>query len=222
MFKQYLDVLKSVPLFHGMQEYELVDMLQCLQATIRSFRKGDTIILAGDKLTSVGIIIKGNVQIVKEDFLGNKTIMAELTQTDLFAESFACSGLDESPISVLALVESKIMFVDFRCIITTCNSACIFHTKLIENMVKLLARKNLILREKTDLLSQRTIREKIMYYFDSVIKKTGSTSFTIPFNRNELSDYLCVDRSALSRELCKMRDEGLLEFYKNEFTVYRH
>lgn len=159
------------------------------------------------------------VQVVKLDYLGNRNILTELSTSEIFAETLACVGVKSSPVSVLSVTASEILFIDYSKIITACTSACVFHAKLIENMLRLIAAKNLLLNQKIELISKRTTREKLLTYFAFQAEKAGNKSFTIPFTRAETADFLCVDRSAMSRELCKLRDEGLLQFSKNSFTL---
>jgi CRP-like cAMP-binding protein len=128
-----------------------------------------------------------------------------------------CAGIDRSPVTVQAAEDVEILFIDYKKIITTCPSACPFHARLIENMLKLVAKKNLMLNQKLEILSKRTTREKLLCFFDT--QRGSSQRFTIPFNREELARYLCVDRSAMSNELCKMRDDGIIRFRKNVFDV---
>lgn len=175
--------------------------------------------MAGDAVAEVGVLLMGKIQIVQEDIFGNRTIIDQLTAGHLFAETFICAGIKKSPVTVLTITECEILLIKFRQIITTCSSACEFHTKLIENMLQILARKNMILNQKNKFLSQRSTREKIRAYFMHMIAQQGKFNFDIPFSRSELADYLCVDRSALSRELGKLQDEGKIKFHKNAFEV---
>ncbi len=217
--QKYLNVLKSVSLFNRINDNELEPILKCLSAEIKKHKKDSIIFIAGDKISSVGIVLSGQVQVIKEDIMGNRTILTELSSGEIFGEIFACAGIEKSPVTVIAMADCDVMFIDYKKIVTTCSSACAFHTILIENMLKLIASKSIVLNQKIDILSKRSTREKIMSFLLTQMEKSKDNSFTIPFSREELADYLCVDRSALSRELCKMRDEGLLKFNKNEFKL---
>ncbi len=130
-----------------------------------------------------------------------------------------CAGIQTSPVNVDASSDCEVMFVDFKRMITSCNNACSFHAKLIENMLRLVANKNMFLSQKNEFLSCRSIREKLMSYLYFEMKRMGSKSFDTTFSRQELADYLCVDRSAMSRELCKMRDEGIIKFEKSKLII---
>jgi len=218
--KKYIDVLKTVSLFEGIEESMLEPMLACLGSTVGNFKKHDIIFLTESEISSVGIVLSGSVQIVKEDILGNRMILAQFHEGELFGESLACAGLKKSPVTVLAASGCEILFIQFKKIVTVCSSVCNFHTTLIENMLRIIANKNILLNNKIDIIFQKTTREKLLAYFMTQIKKSGSKSFEIPFSRDELADYLCVNRSAMSRELGKMRDEGLLKFNKNKFELF--
>ncbi|WP_340147270.1 Crp/Fnr family transcriptional regulator [Ruminiclostridium josui] len=178
------------------------------------------LLLAGDKVSSVGIILSGSAQIVKEDIMGNRNIVSEIGVADMFGEAFACANVSKSPVTVLTTTGCTVMYIKFSRIITTCSSACSFHTMLISNMLSLIAQKNIFLNNKIDILSQRSIREKLMAYFSMQIQKSGKNRFRIPFSRDELADFLCINRSALSRELSKMKQENILDFDRNEFEIY--
>ena len=204
-------------MFQGIAPGEFDTMLSCLAARTARYKKDEIILLSGAAVDSVGLILSGSVRIVREDADGNSTIIAELTISEIFGEVFACAGITQSPVTVAAAEDAEILFLNYRKIITTCPSACVYHARLIENMLSLLARKNLMLNQKIEILSKRTTREKLLYFFDS--QRGAENRFSIPFNREELARYLSVDRSAMSKELCKMRDEGLLRFKRNHFEL---
>jgi CRP-like cAMP-binding protein len=218
--KKSFDILKKAAIFQNVNEKNIESMLNCLGAYEQNYNKNDILLLAGDTVTSVGIVLCGSAQIVREDIMGNRTIVSEISAGDMFGEAFACANVGKSPVTVLTTTGCSVMFIQFKRIVTTCSSSCSFHTRLIENMLSLIAQKNIFLNNKIDILSQRTIREKVMAYFFMQVQRTGSKKFKIPFTRDELADFLCVNRSALSRELCNMREEKILDFEKNEFKIY--
>ena len=218
-FKKYLPFLSQVPLFQGIQPEELPGMLDCLHAKKTAYKKQDIILLEGQPAPMVGIVLSGKVQIVKEDYVGNRNIMAEISPGSLFAESYSCVHTDSLPITAVSVTESEILWIDYQHIITTCSSACQFHTKLIENMLTILASKNILLNQKIEYISKRTTREKLLSYLSDQAARFGSREFTIPFNRQELADYLCVDRSAMSNELSKLERGGLLQYHLNHFVL---
>jgi CRP-like cAMP-binding protein len=207
------------PLFSGIAFSDFEKMLDCLSARKALYQKGEIILLSGNPVHFIGLVLSGSVQILKDDIDGRVNILAELGASELFAETFACAGIDHSPVTVIASEDSEILLMNYRRIITTCSSSCTFHAKLIENMLNLIARKNLMLNQKIEIISKRTTREKLMSFF--TLHRGAAKKFTIPFNREELAQYLCVDRSAMSSELSKMRDEGIIKFDKNTFEILR-
>jgi len=215
--KRIFAAIRSNPLFDGVTEDEFGQMYSCLSARTVRYSKDDVILLAGNTIDSVGLLISGSVRILKEDRNGNVSIMTELSRPDVFGEVFACAGVTESPVTIQATEDTEVFFIGFRKIITTCTSACPFHSRLVENMLKLVALKTLALNQKIELLSRRTTREKLLGFFE--MYSGGEKKFSIPFNREGLARYLCVDRSAMSNELCKMRDEGLIRFNKSSFEI---
>lgn len=217
--KKYLPVLKKSPLFAGIGEENLLAMLACLSATIKEYPKDSYIFHCKDVVTSVGIVLSGSVHIIKEDFWGNLLLISQLGEGQLFGEAFSCAQAPELPVSVITVTPVKVLFINYKKIITTCSSACTFHSRLIQNILKSVAAKNLALTQKMEHMSRKTTREKLLSYLSEQSLHASSNSFTIPFNRQQLADYLCVDRSAMSAELCRMRDENLLQFHKNSFTL---
>jgi CRP-like cAMP-binding protein len=192
-------------------------MMNCLAAKTAHYQKDDVIILSGDTVNFVGLVLSGGVQVIKEDKDGRISILTALDAPGIFGEVFACAGIEQSPVTVMAKENSEILMLGYKRIITSCSCACPFHTKLIENMLGLLARKNLMLNRKNEILSKRTTREKLLAFFDA--QRGMAKKFTIPYNREELAHYLCVDRSAMSNELCKMRDDGLIKFQRSSFEI---
>ncbi len=217
--ENFQNVLQICPLFRGISPEELDAMLRCLGAVTRTYQKEEYVFTAGTEAHSVGVILKGNVQAVKEDYAGNREILARLSSGELFGETFACTGIAELPVSILSTDKSEILFIDYKRILTSCSSACAFHSRLIENMVRIIAEENLRLTQKIEHTMKRTIREKLLSYLSSQAAHAKSRTFVIPFNRQQLADYLSVDRSALSAELGRMREDGLLEFERSRFTL---
>ena len=215
--KKIFETAKNNPLFQRIAYSDFELMYGCLSARTASYKKDDVILLSGDTVNFVGLILSGSVRIIKEDVDGNIAILAELSVSDTFGEVFACAGVSQSPVTIQAAENSEVLFFDYKKIITSCSSACPFHARLIENMLKLVAQKNLLLNQKIEILSKRTTREKLLCFFD--IQRGAAKKFTIPFNREELAHYICADRSAMSNELCKMRDEGLIRFKKSTFEI---
>lgn len=216
---KYLEQLQQIDLFRKLEPSEIKSILNCLSVKVNRYKKNDFIFLQGDRIDFVGIVLSGKIQIIREDLEGNVNIVASMGTNDVFAEAISYGNIPESPVSVQASENCEIMLVDCKQIINTCSKSCVFHSKLIENMLYLIARKNIMLNQKIDIITRRTTREKLLAFFNLQIQINHSKKFSIPFNREGLANYLSVDRSSLSRELCSMRDEGLIEFKKNEFQV---
>ena len=215
--KKDFEAATGSPLFQGIAINEFEKMLTCLSATTACYKKDDVILLSGDTVNFVGLILSGSVQVIREDVNGHVMLLNELGVSEIFGEVFACAGIDKSPVTVQAKDDAEILLVNYKKIITYCTAACPFHTRLIENMLKLIAVKSLALNQRIEVLSRRTTREKLLAFFD--MQRGTAKKFTIPFNREELAQYLCVDRSAMSSELSKMRNERLLSFTKNTFEI---
>lgn len=214
-----LKLLKNTKLFDGITEMEIDSMLACLSAVRQSYQKGDCIFHRGEHINHVAMLLEGCIHIQKEDYWGNLSILSEISQGEIFGEVYACLGNDESLNSAVAVKPSIVLFLDINRILTMCPSTCRFHGRLIRNLLSVMASKNKILTQKLEHMSQRTTREKLLSYLSEQSLKAGCSSFNIPFNRQQLADFLSVDRSAMSNELCKMRDEGILLFEKNHFTL---
>ena len=217
--EQYYHVLLQTPLFSSLTLEELPHMLQCLQARMKKYQAKQFIIHETDSNDDLGIVLKGTIQIITEDSLGNRSITAKLGSGQLFGQISASKLAQNSPASVLAQTDCEILHLKFKKLVTPCSRACAFHPRVIENMMNVLAGRNLLMNRKLSILSQRTIRDKLLAYLAWQSRDKGSREFSIPFNRDELADYLCVNRSALSREISHMIDEGLIESTRNQFIL---
>lgn len=216
---QYLSVLKSTQLFFGLSEEEISSLLSCLNAKIKHFKKGEYVFSQGERLGDVTILVEGSLHIQKDDYWGNRSILGQVAPGEMFGESYVAPQSTPLLHDVIATEDSAVMFFDVKRILTTCSSACRFHTLVVQNMFFAISEKNRALVQKIGHMSKRTTREKLLSYLSEQAKKQQSAQFTIPFNRQQLADFLSVDRSAMSGELCKLRDEGLLSFKKNQFTL---
>lgn len=217
--KEYLNVLKDNILFRGFESTDIESILNCLSGRSISYKKSDTILFCGNAVPFIGIVLSGSVNIINEDIQGNINIIARLGVNEIFAEAFACAGINESPVTVQATENCDVLFIDCKRIVKSCHNACAFHTSLIENMLGLVARKNIGLNQKIEIMSKKTIREKLLMFFEIQRRIFHAKKFVIPYNREALAHYIGVDRSAMSRELSNMRNEGLIKFRKNEFEI---
>lgn len=217
--KEYINLLKKSELFSDMKDDEILKALQCLKGNIKKYTKDDVIFLAGDEINRFGIVLSGSILVTKNDIMGNRNILTSISQSGMFAETFVLSNIKHIPVTVICDDNCEILFLEFNTLTNTCESNCDFHNTLIKNMLSILANKNLLLNSKIEMLSAKTTREKLMAYFNIQISRTNSNRFKIPFNRDELADFLNLNRSSMSRELSKMRDEGIIEFTKNDFKI---
>ena len=167
----------------------------------------------------MALLLEGCIHIQKEDYWGNLSILSEISEGQIFGEVYACLGSDEILNNAVAVKPGKVLFLDVKRILTMCLSACQFHGRLIRNLLAVLAQKNKMLTRKLEHMSRRTTREKLLSYLSEQSQRAGSPVFDIPFNRQQLADFLSVDRSAMSAELCRMRDEGILSFDRNHFVL---
>ncbi len=219
--KEYQEIVKRCPLFEGIQTEELHSMLTCIGGSVRKVPKGSILFAEGDAATHVGMVLSGAVRLVREDFYGNRSIVAHIGASEIFGESYACARIHALPISIVADEDSTVLLMDCRRITTTCSSACGFHNRLIYNLLRLVADKNLLFDQKIQVTSQRGTREKLMTYLLNQAKLHGTSAFTIPYDRQALADYLEVDRSGLSAIIGKLRQEGILESERNFFKLLK-
>ena len=217
--KKYLEILRKCPLFYEISDENLISMLNCLGAKVEKFDKKYTVFAEGSPAKFIGIVLSGSVQIIQNDYYGNRNILSDVCCGELFAEAFACASVLSLPVSVIANEPSEIMFIDCRHILHTCQNGCAFHHKLIYNLMKDLATKTIMFHQKIEITSKRTTKDKLMTYLLFYAKKVGKNEFTIPYDRQELADYLEVDRSGLSAEISKLRKEGILESNRNYFKI---
>ena len=219
--QEFFSVLKKSPLFDGISREDLGGLLDCLGAQVVRAKKSQVLMAEGDPARHLGVVLEGCVQIEKLDFYGNRSIMTQAREGELFAESFACAGAAEMPVSAVATEDTQIMLIDCQRITTGCSNACGFHSRLISNLLQIVATRNLQLNQKIEITAKRTTREKLMAYLMGQAKFHGCDSFYIPFDRQALADYLQVERSAMSAEISKLRAEGVLESKKNHFRLLR-
>lgn len=209
----------NVRLFAHIAPQDLEKLLSCLSIRRRSFSRGETVLHEGDPLDAIGLVLFGRIQILRNEYDGSRSIVSTFGTGSIFAETFVCAGETVCPVTVSASEDSEILFIPYEKMLRSCGNACGFHTQLIENMMRLLAEKNLHLNAKLQISSKRTIRDRVVQYLYTLSRETGSTSVTTPFSRNDLADYLYVDRSALSRELGKMETDGLLRIDGRSFQI---
>lgn len=216
---KYIDTLKHSQLFSGVGNPEIAAMLHCLQAKALFFQKGDYVFREGDPIDSITVLAEGKLIIQRDDFWGNRSIVNVIQVGEMFGEAYIAPNSGVLLNNVIAEENSTVIFFDIKRVLTVCPTACQFHSMVIQNFFFAISEKNRTLIQKIGHMSKRSIRTKLLSYLSEEAKRQNGRQFTIPFSRQQLADFLCVDRSAMSNELCKMRDEGLLQFEKNKFTL---
>ena len=213
--KKYFEVLRKCPLFEQIEAENLTAMLGCLGAKVEFFDKKYTIFAEGTPAKYLGILLSGSAQIIQIDYYGNRNILTSIAPSEILAEAFACAGVQSLPVTVIANEPCEVMLLDSQRILHACSNHCSFHHQIIFNLMQDLALKTIMFQQRIEITSKRSTREKLMAYLIFYSKKVKSNSFEIPFDRQELADYLEVDRSGLSAEISKLRKEGVIEATKN-------
>lgn len=217
--EQYHGIIKKCPLFNTIKEDQYEFLLNCINAYIKTYNTGDYIFITGDNVNSLGIILSGAVEIIKENPAGSRHILSFLGPSNLFGEGIVCTKDRISPVSVHVKMPSKILMIPFDRVIRPCGNACDFHNLLIKNMIMLLGEKNMGLNYKIELLMIKGMREKLATYLLSESKIQHSNTFQIIPNRNELAEYLNVSRTSMCRELSRMKECGMIDYYQNSFQI---
>ena len=214
-----IHLLAGTRLFQGIREHEIEAMLTCLSAEERTYGKDAYIYRAGDVTGRLGVVMEGAVNIIKDDVWGNRKIIENIGGGQIFGETYACLKGEPLMVDVQASERSRILFMGVNRILTTCSSSCDFHNRLIRSLMYVLAGKNLMLTKKMDIITPKSLRERVMVYLSQESVKQGCRTVTVPFNRQQMADYLSVDRSALSAELSRMQRDGVISYEKNRFTI---
>ena len=217
--KEYIPVLKRTQIFAGVGNDEIAYMLLCLDAQLHHYKKGEYVLREGEHLSDIMILVNGRLLIQKDDYWGNRSILEQISMGEMFGEAYIAPESGPLLNDVAAAEDSAVIFLNAKRIMTTCSSACRFHTMVVQNLFFSISEKNRKIVRKLSHMSKRSIREKLISYLSEEATRQNSSSFTIPFNRQQLADFLFVDRSAMSNELSKMRKEGLLEFERNRFKL---
>lgn len=217
--KEITTILKHTRLFSGVGNDEISAMLNCLQAKLVTYKKGEYVFRQGEHVNRISLLTEGKLLVQSDDFWGNRSIINIIDIGEMFGEAYASPESEAIPNDVIAEEDSTVIFFDIQKILTVCPSACKFHSIVIQNLFFAISDKNRKLVQKMGHMSKRTTRAKLISYLSEEARRQSKNTFTIPFNRQQLADFLSVDRSAMSNELCKMRDEGLISFNKNQFTL---
>ena len=219
--EKYYNQIKNSPIFFGLNEIELRDMLTCFNARIKSFDNGEIIIRHGELVKNIYLVIEGAVNIEKDTYWGRRIIITQLGVNENIALAFVASKNVESSIDALSVGKTKLLLLSYEKCTSMCHNVCTKHKLLINNLFEILSKENIELLQKIENISQKTIREKLLTYFSNESKRNKSNIFEIPYNRQDLADYLNIDRSAMSFELSKMQKDGFIKFDKNKFSLLK-
>lgn len=217
--QKYLPILRSCPFFNGMRDEEILSILHCVQASTVARPRGAYILRAGDTTEVMGLVLSGSVLILQEDLWGHRNILSKCTAGDFFGEPYAATSGAVLNINAVAEDDCTLLFLNVKRLLTSCPTACDHHQKLIRNLVSVLANRLLVFNDKITHVSKRSTREKLLSYLSSESVRQASLSFDIPFDRQQLADYLCVDRAAMSVELSKLQKEGILKTKRRHFEL---
>lgn len=218
--EEFLYLIKKSPLFYGIKDDELSTLLKCCGAEIVPYQDGEYVFRMGESVNKVMILLRGRACVVQEDFWGRQEQIYHIKEGEVFGESYSCARTSVLPVSVVTEGDGQVLFLDYQRMITFCSLACDFHTRFIHNMLRLMSEQNVKLENKLEHVCRRNTREKLLSYLSKHAMAQGRRDFDIPHNRQELAEYLSVDRSAMSNELSKMRAEGILDFQKNHFVLH--
>ncbi len=217
--EKYFDILDICPLFSQVGRENYAKMLQCFGARLIGVRKGQAVFREGQRADCVGVVLEGTVQAVQDDYFGNRTILFGAAAGELMCEGFACADVDCLPVGIIAATDAKILLIDCSHIMTMCHNACNFHNQMIRNLLLSVARSNLRLSRKIEILSKRSTREKVMAYLLTEARERDSNDFTIPYDRQELADYLGVERSAMSTVIGQLQKDGYIRVERRHFRL---
>jgi len=219
MDDKYINVLRNCGIFEEIELYEQKTILDCLKIRIRNYEKNSLVVLAGDRIEEFGIVLEGNVTVTREGAGGDRMIIDVFGPGEMFGEVVAFAGVEKWPVTVIAMSDCKVALLSPQAILDTCRNQCEAHKKLIFNILRIISGKALLLNRKLQYLTMKNIREKISSYLLEQYKMNGRLTFMLPLKRNELADFLNVERPSLSREMCKMRDEGIIDFHRQSVKI---
>lgn len=218
MEKKY-EIIRKCPLFTHIKDEDLIKIQNCMGGRIVKFSKNQPILEEGDPVRNMCIVVSGAVQMVRDDYNGNRIIIKRVGPGELFAESVAITEDAQMPLTVIAENECEVLMLDSSRVLSPCTNNCYFHIYIIKNLLNIIAGKNIWFARRIEITSRRTTRDKIMAYLTMEANHKGSREFTIPFNRQELADFLGVERSAMSAEISRLRKDGIIECNRSWFRI---
>ena len=219
--KKYLSILRNSPFFDGMTEAEIISVLQCVDSKVQKRYRDEYIFRASESTQTMGLVLSGSVLVIQEDVWGHRNIMAKITPGDFFAESYAITPGAVLNISVVVNEDAEILMLNMNRLLSVCPASCSHHNRLIRNLVSVLASKVLLFNNKITHMSKRSTRDKLLSYLSSESMRQGKLAFDIPYDRQQLADFLCVERAAMSAELGKLKKDGVLDTKRNHFVLFK-
>jgi cAMP-binding proteins - catabolite gene activator and regulatory subunit of cAMP-dependent protein kinases len=215
----YFSILAQTPPFAGLPPEDIEKLCACLQIRKRLIPKDSFVFRTGDNVCAIYLLLSGKMHIVSEDFWGNQSIIETMPARTLFGEAYVLAAKAQHIVSVVAAEDSEILETTAVHMLETCPNKCACHLRLASTTLGILSKKIVRLTQKLGHIAQRNMREKILSYLSQCAREAKTTDFHIPYSRQELADYLCVDRSALSHELSRLRKDGMLRYQKNHFEL---
>lgn len=212
--------MENIKLFNKLKEYEIDELLGFLQATTKVFKKNEIVVNKGASLKNILVVLVGALEVFVKDVQGQEKLIAVIEAGDLFGANLVCGGIKKSQFIVRAQKQTGVLFLPYENMLVLHPSVSDWQKLVLKNLFEIVAQENIKLNTRVDILNQKTIREKILFYLNLVAEEKQSTKFEIPFSREEMAQYLCVDRSALSREISNLSKEGILDYKKNEFVLF--
>ncbi|MGI6055789.1 MAG: Crp/Fnr family transcriptional regulator [Bilifractor sp.] len=208
-----------IPLFRGLDSQQIGALAGHLDSHISGFEKGSHIIMEEENVKFIGIVLSGRVDMIREDIRGNKIFITYMRKGELFGETFGIMKQTASKVTFNAAEDTRVLFLSLSRILHPCSRQCTFHVHLADNLYDLLGQKNMQLIEKVEIVSKPDLRSKILSYLTLQAEKQNSRYIEIPLNREEMAEYLCANRSSLSRELALLKRDGILDFHRNTFVL---
>lgn len=222
IYKSIENYFEKIPLFYGIDKKDMDSVMRCFDVSVKKYGSGTMIFSEGDAAQYIAVVLEGSVQIVRDDYYGNRSIIAVINPVQIFAEAFFCANVPKLPVGAFADTDVVVMLLDCRKLFETCGSGCEFYSILTHNLLREMAQKNILLNQKIELISKKTTKQKLLAFLLAEAKRRGSSEFTIDYDRQALADYLGVERSAMSAEIGKLRDEGYIEVNRRWFRILKN